>query len=94
MRPLPGRVVRHFKGGLYRILFPATSASPGEGFNPDSVFVYMALADGKIWVRSEHEFTDEVKWPDGVLRFRFVDEMTRTFNIPADFPFLALPDAG
>lgn len=65
---LPGNIVRHFKGGLYKIIARARDAA-----DPNNILiVYLSLRDGQYWVRREVEFNDEVKWSDGYLRKRFI----------------------
>ena len=62
-----GNVVRHYKGGRYKVIAFGRDAETAQ-----PVVIYMSLGTGQYWVRREVEFGDEVKWPDGVLRKRFV----------------------
>jgi len=72
----PGKY-RHFKGGLYTVLFTARD-SEHEKWQ----VVYLN-AKGEAWVRSLdmwNEVTD--RWPDGVKRPRFVPADTVTDLYP------------
>ncbi len=63
----PLGIYRHYKGGLYRVLFVAhesTNAREGNG-----VVVYVSLKTGRINVRDEGEFHSTS--PLGVPRFEF-----------------------
>ena len=63
-----GKVLRHYKGGLYRVLFHAVDEETKE-----KMVVYQTIVgDGPVWVRARLAFDDLVKWPDGVERARFV----------------------
>ena len=57
---------QHFKGGHYRVLMVA---SDSETKLP--MVVYEGITGG-FWVRSLFSFTEEVVWPDGVTRLRFM----------------------
>lgn len=77
----PG-ISRHFKGGRYRILHIAKSAT-----DESEQVVYVSLDYGTMWVRSLaewHEPTD--RWPDGVTRPRFVPEESLGKEILAMLP--------
>ena len=53
---IPYHIYRHFKGGLYLVLAVALSE---ESYEP--TVVYMSLnGDGKVWTRSQSEFTSLV----------------------------------
>lgn len=53
---IPYHIYRHFKGGLYLVLAVALSE---ENYEP--TVVYMSLnGDGKVWTRSQTEFTSPV----------------------------------
>ena len=53
---VPYQIYRHFKGGLYLVLAVALSE---ENYEP--TVVYMSLnGDGKVWTRSQSEFTSPV----------------------------------
>lgn len=56
----------HFKGNPYQVVCRARD--PGTLAN---LIVY-ENPDGQRWVRPEAMFLEEVTWPDGVLRPRFV----------------------
>lgn len=60
-------IYKHFKGGMYRMLFLGRDCTTLE-----SVVTYMSLKDGQIWIRKESEWNDQIQWPDGVTRTRFV----------------------
>lgn len=60
----------HYKGGKYVVLFvvdESTNARVGS-----KVVVYMSLTYGKVKCRDLSEFTEEVQWPDGSRKPRFV----------------------
>lgn len=63
----PGRIIQHFKGGHYRVLFICQDAKTKH----ESV-VYISCSDGQVWTRLRHEFEELVRWPDGVTRARFI----------------------
>lgn len=62
----PG-VYEHLKGGIYRVVCEGRHS---EDLSP--MVVYTSLAGGEVWVRPAAEWTEEVEWPDGVKRARFV----------------------
>ena len=65
----PG-LYRHFKGGRYRALLTAkNSENPSE-----SVVIYVSLDHGTMWARPTTMWVEEVLWPDGTRRPRFVAE--------------------
>jgi hypothetical protein len=74
----PG-IYRHYKGGLYRVLFEAHDSTngPHEG---RSLVVYVSLTTGRINVRASDQFVDSV----GVVgyaatpRFALVEEEKRS----------------
>ena len=74
---VPG-IYRHYKGGLYRVLFTAHDSTngPREG---STVVVYVSLTTGRINVRAADQFVE----PVGAVgyastpRFALVDEETR-----------------
>lgn len=60
MKTQPG-LFRHYKGGLYRVLFVAhDSTNVREG---GAVVVYLSLTTGRINVRDEAEFRGTVPAP-------------------------------
>ena len=72
-----GQLVRHFKGGLYRILAPVALHTDDytafvvyeeESFDTDG------MKNGKVWVRPLEEFCSEVdkeKYPNATQKYRF-----------------------
>ena len=56
----PGRY-RHFKGGLYQVLFTARHTE-----TDDPVVVYLSLTTGEFFVRPEIMWGEAVLWPDGI----------------------------
>ena len=65
-----GQTVRHFKGGLYKIVAPI--AFHTEDFT--SFVVYKSINDEKVWVRPVREFCSEVdreKYPNATQKYRF-----------------------
>ena len=67
----PG-IYKHYKGGRYLLLHiteESTNNRPGE-----QGVVYVSLTYGKIKHRKLEEFIEEVEWPDGVRRSRFMSE--------------------
>jgi hypothetical protein len=69
-------IYRHYKGGLYRVLFNATESTNARA-NPRrklGVVVYVSLSTGVIHVRDAEEFHGEV---DGSPVRRFVEYVER-----------------
>jgi hypothetical protein len=64
-----GTVVRHFKGGRYKVLQHAIDTE-----TKDAVIVYVSLTTGETFTRTAKKFCQEVEWPDGKMRTRFVDD--------------------
>lgn len=65
----PGLYV-HYKGGKYLVLFVAHESTNGrEGRD---VVVYVSLTNNSTHTRDFVEFTEEIVWPDGVTRPRFI----------------------
>lgn len=56
-------VYRHFKGGMYVVLFVARSTD-----DLSDTVVYRSLKDDSIWVRPLPEFMEIIK--DGTPRFK------------------------
>jgi len=56
---------RHYKGGLYRVLFEATHTETEEVF-----VVYQACSDGSVWLRPKAMFYSV---DDGTPRFTPVE---------------------
>jgi hypothetical protein len=70
-------VYRHYKGGQYLVLTTAET----HNHNGDIDVVYVVLSTGKTCTRplrrdsrNEDAWLDNVPWPDGVRRDRFVPE--------------------
>jgi hypothetical protein len=66
-----GETYKHYKGGLYTVLFVAEETTNARKGNNGGV-VYVSHTYGKIKYRDLDEFIEEVEWPDGVKRSRFV----------------------
>lgn len=66
-----GKTYKHYKGGLYTVLFVAEETTNARKGSNGGV-VYVSHTYGKIKYRDLDEFTEEVEWPDGVTRQRFV----------------------
>jgi hypothetical protein len=69
---------RHYKGGRYVMLLVAET----HEHNGDEDVVYLSLTTGKIVTRpynrdsrGQDSWRDEVLWPDGIRRERFVVDM-------------------
>ena len=74
---IPRVVHRHYKGGRYLV----TDVAETYNHNGDLDVVYVVLSTGKTCTRpvkqdsrKEDAWTDEVRWPDGRTRKRFVPE--------------------
>ena len=72
---LPGRTCLHYKGGRYFVVMIAET----HNHNGDIDVCYVSLTHGKgrtrpavLDSRNEDAWFDEVEWPDGVKRSRFV----------------------
>lgn len=72
-----GSVYRHYKGGQYLLLHLAETCEHNGDFDA----VYVVLSTGKVVTRPLRQdsrkadaWTDEVTWPDGELRRRFVPQ--------------------
>ena len=71
-------VYRHFKGGMYRLLFQDVKPTmPGDH---ERYVVYVSLQDGHVYIRTHREFFGKVdpktgqEWhPQGGYDARFVD---------------------
>ena len=62
-----GRSYRHFKGAIYIAVVRANDADTQE-----PLVVYTTGQDQQYWVRKVTNFEEEVLWPDGIKRPRFV----------------------
>ena len=68
-----GKTYKHYKGGLYTVLFLAEETTNARKGGNGGV-VYVSHTYGKIKYRDLDEFTEEIEWPDGVKRPRFILE--------------------
>lgn len=59
---------RHYKGGSYTLLYVAENSENRS----ELLAVYVSHARQKVLVRPWAMFTEEVVWPDGVRRPRFM----------------------
>lgn len=67
-----GKIYKHYKGGRYTVLHIVDESTNARKGNKG--VVYVSLTYGKIKHRDLNEFVEEVLWPDGVKRPRFVLE--------------------
>jgi hypothetical protein len=67
---IPQRAYRHSKGGRYLVLAVASDSTNAREGN--RIVVYVSLTYGTVKARDLAEFVEEVAWPDGVRRPRFV----------------------
>lgn len=65
----PG-LYKHYKGGLYRVLFTAWESTNGRP--REEVVVYVSLEKGTVNVRLLEEFS--MPMSEGLLRFQPVDD--------------------
>jgi hypothetical protein len=70
----PGNYL-HYKGGWYRVLFMAMHTETKE-----TLVVYISLKTGGIFARPEKMWSEEVTWPNGDLRSRFISEETASIR--------------
>lgn len=64
-----GKEYRHFKGGLYQILYIATHTENGE-----QLVIYKSRDTDRIWARPMEMFcseVDKVKYPNVDQKYRF-----------------------
>lgn len=61
---------QHFKGGRYVVVGEAIDATNGM---ERRVVVYRSVHESTLFVRSVDEFLQEVEWPDGIMRPRFIE---------------------
>lgn len=66
-----GKTYKHYKGGLYTVLFLAEETTNERKGNNGGV-VYVSHTYGKIKYRDLDEFIEEIEWPDGIVRPRFI----------------------
>lgn len=64
----PGKY-RHFKGGRYLMLTLATHSETEE-----RLVIYLSMSTGDTFARPIQMWTEEVVWPDGIKRARFIRE--------------------
>ena len=69
---IPGTIYRHYKGGRYIVLHIARDSTNNRDGNKG--VVYFSLAKRTVNYRDVSEFTEEIMWPDGVTRPRFIPE--------------------
>lgn len=61
-----GRIYRHYKGGLYRILWIGLNSDTDEktviyqNIDPDVVYTDVDNPD-KVWARAEHVFDEDIE---------------------------------
>lgn len=68
-----GKIYKHYNGGRYTVICLAEETTNARKGNNGGV-VYISLTYGKIKYRDLDEFNEEVEWPDGVKRPRFILE--------------------
>jgi hypothetical protein len=68
-------ICRHYKGGLYRVLFSATESTNArvDRDRPLGVVVYVSLTTDEIHVRDAAEFHGDVRFLDRMPCKRFVE---------------------
>ncbi len=59
---------RHYRGGTYTLLYVARNSEDRD----QELAVYVSHLRQQVWVRPWAMFCEEVEWPDGVRRARFV----------------------
>lgn len=57
----------HFKGGTYRWI-----AFGHHSETQEPVVIYQTVNTNEFWVRPAHMWNEEVMWPDGQKRPRFI----------------------
>ncbi|HYC34394.1 MAG TPA: DUF1653 domain-containing protein [Candidatus Paceibacterota bacterium] len=67
-----GKVYKLYKGGHYTVLHIVDESTNARKGNKG--VVYVSLTYGAIKHRDLDEFIEEVMWPDGVKRPRFIEE--------------------
>ena len=66
----PNDIVRHFKGGFYKIITFGTNTETEE-----KMVVYQSLKDQKVWIRPYDMFISKVdreKYPDAYQPYRLI----------------------
>lgn len=69
MKPIIGKIYKHFKGDKYMVLNFATHSETGEEY-----VIYKKLNDTKIWIRPVSMFMSKVdknKYPNVEQEYRF-----------------------
>lgn len=68
--PEEGRLYQHFKGDYYRIVAVARyePAKPSDEW----LVIYRSMKFGHVWARHFTVWKEDVRWPDGAMRPRFV----------------------
>ena len=69
---IPGKIYKHHKGGLYLVLHVVEEST--NAFVGKKGVVYVSLTKGVIKHRELSEFLEEVRWADGTMAPRFVEE--------------------
>ena len=67
-----GKVYKHYGGGRYLVIGISEESTNSREGTP--AVVYVSLTYGKIRHRELKEFQEEVLWPDGIKRPRFILE--------------------
>ena len=67
-----GKVYKHYKGGRYLVLHLVEESTNARKGNVG--VIYVSLTYGTIKHRDLKEFIEEVEWPDGITRSRFIFE--------------------
>ena len=68
MTPTKLQSYRHYKGGTYTLLYVAENSEN----RTELMAVYVSHLRQKVLVRPWAMFSEEVEWPDGMRRPRFV----------------------
>ena len=58
---------KHYKGGLYYLIGMANHSETLE-----LLVLYKSVETDKVWARPYTMWSEEVLWPDGILRPRFI----------------------
>jgi hypothetical protein len=85
-RPFSLGLHSHYKGGLYVALL--LSMNSNNNAAPDPEVVYVSLTTGQVHNRSLVEWEEDVEWPDGKIRSRFMPSEWK-----ASFRLTLEPDA-
>ena len=71
--PISGKTYKHHTSGRYVVICLCEETTNARKGNSGGV-IYVSLTYGKIKHRDLSEFIEEVPWPDGIMRPRFVLE--------------------